>query len=84
MNLKEFDLVEVNGNSFIILNVIESNSNRYLYLVNKDKEDDLAIVKVIEENGKVEFIAIDNDEEFELVLKKLVIANKEEIKKFYE
>lgn len=78
MNYERFDIIEFDGGSYIILNVVTYKNCTYLYLINNDEaKDDVSVVKVIINNDVAEYVSIDNDEEFEYVIGRLLLDNKE-------
>lgn len=78
MNYERFDVIEFNGGSYIILNVVTYKNNTYLYLINNDEnKDDVSVVKVIINNDVAEYVPIDNDEEFEYVIGRLLLDSKD-------
>ncbi len=78
MNYERFDIIEFDGGSYIILNVVTYKNSTYLYLINNDEnKDDVSVVKVIVNNDVAEYVPIDNDEEFEYVIGRLLLDNKE-------
>ena len=78
MNYERFDIIEFDGGSYIVLNVVTYKNCTYLYLINNDEsKDDVSVVKVIVNSGVAEYVPIDNDEEFEYVIGRLLLDNKE-------
>lgn len=85
MNYERFDVVELDGGEYIILNIITYKDNTYLYLINNDEnKDDVLVVKVVENDGVVEYVSIENDTEFEYVINKLMVNNKDILEEYVE
>jgi len=57
-----------NGKDYLIVEALEVNNNRYLFLVNEDDEQDSCIRKVITENNEEYLIKLDDKEEYENVM----------------
>ncbi len=85
MDYERFDVVELDGGEYIILNIITYKDNTYLYLINNDEnKDDVLVVKVVENDGVVEYVSIENDTEFEYVINKLMVNNKDILEEYVE
>lgn len=77
MDFEKFDVVEVNGRNFIVLNIINYNNNTYLYLINEDdNNDDCTIVRLNKNNNTYIFEKV-NEEELKIVMEKLLIEYKD-------
>ena len=58
-----------NGVSYVVVDKIEHNGSFYIYLANKNNEEDIAIRKEIIENGEEHYlVGLNNDEEFNTAL----------------
>lgn len=57
-----------NGHDYMIVDAIEINNDKYLFLANEDNDIDMCIRKVILKDGKDYLIKLDNDEEFDEVM----------------
>ena len=76
MDFEKFDVVEVNGRNFIVLNIINYNNNAYLYLINEDdNNDDCTIVRLNKNNNTYIFEKV-NEEELKIVMEKLLVEYK--------
>ena len=83
MEIKVSDIVIFENSEYLVLDVININSNTYLYLINNDPFDnDMALVKTKKVNDLIEFDSIKDNEEFNTVLSKLVIDYKDELLAF--
>lgn len=79
------DIIRFKNGNYLILDIINTNESKYLYLINNDDyQNDVAITKVIEEGGVVEYTPVDDNEEFNYVLNKLFLNIKDDIFKFVE
>lgn len=79
------DIIRFKNGNYLILDIINTNGNKYLYLINNDDYlNDVAITKVIENGGVVEYTPIDDNDEFNYVLNKLFLNIKDDIFKFVE
>lgn len=79
------DIIKFKNGNYLILDIINTNGNKYLYLINNDDYlNDVAITKVIENGGVVEYTPIDDNDEFNYVLNKLFLNIKDDIFKFVE
>lgn len=79
------DIIRFKNGNYLILDIINTNNSKYLYLINNDDYlNDVAITKVIESGGVVEYTPIDDNEEFNYVLNKLFLNIKDDIFKFVE
>lgn len=77
MDFEKFDVVEVNGRNFIVLNIINYNNNTYLYLINEDdNNDDCTIVRLNKNNNTYIFEKV-NEEELKIVMEKLLVEYKD-------
>jgi len=56
------------GIDYVIVDAIQTESNKYLFLANKTDETDVCIRKIIQKDNKEYLIKLDNDDEFEEVL----------------
>ena len=80
MEIKVSDIVIFENSEYLVLDVININSNTYLYLINNDPFDnDIALVKTKKVNDLIEFDSIKDNEEFNIVLSNLVIDYKDEL-----
>ena len=73
MNIEIDDIISINGKDYLVLDIIRSNDNTYLYMINNSEfQDDVSIVKVLE-NGELDYI---NDEnEFDYVINRIFLDN---------
>ena len=79
------DIIKFKNGNYLILDIINTNGNKYLYLINNDDYlNDVAITKVIENGGVVEYTPVDDNDEFNYVLNKLFLNIKDDIFKFVE
>lgn len=79
------DIIRFKNGNYLILDIINTNGNKYLYLINNDDYlNDVAITKVIENGGVVEYTPVDDNDEFNYVLNKLFLNIKDDIFKFVE
>ena len=79
------DIIRFKNGNYLILDIINNNGNKYLYLINNDDYlNDVAITKVIENGGVVEYTPVDDNDEFNYVLNKLFLNIKDDIFKFVE
>ena len=79
------DIIRFKNGNYLILYIINTNGNKYLYLINNDDYlNDVAITKVIENGGVVEYTPVDDNDEFNYVLNKLFLNIKDDIFKFVE
>ena len=79
------DIIRFKNGNYLILAIINTNGNKYLYLINNDDYlNDVAITKVIENGGVVEYTPVDDNDEFNYVLNKLFLNIKDDIFKFVE
>lgn len=75
---KKYDILEFGKELYIILNVVNYNNNKYLYLINNDDyKNDTSIVKAVENDGVIEYIHIDDDKEFDHVVSLLLENSKD-------
>ena len=56
------------GIDYVIIDAIQNESNKYLFLANKNDETDVCIRKIISKENKEYLIKLDDDDEFEEVL----------------
>lgn len=64
-----------NGLDYIIIDAIQNENNKYLFLVNKNNEDDLCIRKIYIKDNEEFLVKLDNDEEFEEALELYNLKN---------
>lgn len=57
-----------NGIEYIIVDEVNYNDNKYIYLTNINDEEDFCIRKSIIVNNEEMYIGLDNDDEFNLAL----------------
>lgn len=57
-----------NGNDYIIIDTIEYNNSKYLFLSNKEDENDMCVRKVILKEEKEYLIKLESENELEEVL----------------
>lgn len=57
-----------NEKDYIIIDTIEFNSNKYLFLSNKEDENDMCVRKIILKENKEYLIKLDSENELEEVL----------------
>lgn len=66
--------VEVNvikledGIDYVIIDAIQNENNKYLFLANKNDELDVCIRKIILKDDKEYLVKLDSDEEFEDIM----------------
>lgn len=53
------------GITYVIVDEIEFDNKKYIYLVNENDEKDFCIRKSISENGEEFFVGLETDEEFD-------------------
>lgn len=63
------------GITYIIVDEIEINNNKYVYLTNENNEKDFCIRKSILENDEEIFIGLDDEDEFNKALLYFVKKN---------
>lgn len=56
------------GIDYVIVDAIQTEENKYLFLANKLDETDVCIRKIIKKDTKEYLIKLDNDDEFEDIL----------------
>lgn len=67
--MEEINTVILEDNiRYIILDKIEKNNNKYIYLSNIDTPEDFCIRKMVKENNQEMLLGLDNKNEFELAL----------------
>lgn len=65
----ELNVIKLENNEeYVIVDAIQNEDNKYLFLANKDNEEDICIRKVIIKDGQEFLIKLDNDDEFDEVL----------------
>lgn len=75
----EVNVIKLENNlEYIIVDTIENNSNKYLFLSNKDDSNDACIRKVIEKDGKEFLRKLETEEELEDVI--VLFSQKHEMK----
>lgn len=57
-----------NGFEYIIIDTIEVNNNKYLFLSNKQDENDMCVRKIIIKEEKEYLVKLDTENELEEVL----------------
>lgn len=73
----EFNIIKLENNEeYVIVDAIQNENNKYLFLANKDNEEDICIRKVIENDGQEFLIKLDDEEEFEETLELFNIKHK--------
>ncbi len=83
-NYKANNIIEFENGNYMVLDIINSFDNTYLFLINENEyENDTAIVKVKHENN-YNYLYIENDEEFNYVLNKLFLNFKDEIYEMWD
>ena len=85
MEFKKYDILKFKNGEYLVLDIIDYNNNKYLYLINNNEYlNDTSITKVIDNNGVIEYIEIENNDEFNIILNKLFINAKKGILKLFE
>lgn len=75
--MKELDTIKLeDGLTYAIVETIEKDDNKYVYLANINDEKDFCIRKIILENNEEILIGLENDDEFKKAL--LYLQNKYE------
>lgn len=65
----ELNVIKLENNEeYVIVDAIQNEDNKYLFLANKDNEEDICIRKVIIKDGQEFLRKLDNDDEFDEVL----------------
>lgn len=59
-----------NENEYIIIDTIEFNNNKYLFLSNKEDETDMCVRKVLIKEEKEYLVKLDSENELEEILNK--------------
>lgn len=67
------------GIEYAVIDEIEHNDKRYIYLVNINDYKDFCIRKIIIENNEQFIVGLDDDKEFDLALMLFTKNHKEEI-----
>lgn len=66
---KEIKTVTLEDNiTYAIIDVIENNQQRYVYLTNIDDDTDFCIRKLVKEDNEELLIGLNNEEEFKTAL----------------
>lgn len=85
MNIKVNDVLELDNDSYKVIDVINHNDNFYLFLINNDEfQNDTSIVKVIKNEKNIELKHIEDDKEFEVILKKIYLNHKRDILSYFD
>lgn len=67
--MKELDTIKLeDGLIYVIVETIEIDNNKYVYLTNIEDEKDFCIRKIIIENNEEILIGLDSEEEFNKAL----------------
>lgn len=68
--MEEIRVIKLEDNiEYGIIDEIEINNQKYIYLTNIDDSTDFCIRKMIIENGKELLIGLNNEKEFDLALR---------------
>lgn len=63
------DVITLENNlNYLVVDTLLNENNKYLVLVNKDDEQDIAIRKVIKKEDREYLIKLDTEDEFEEVM----------------
>ena len=65
------------GIEYLVIDKIENSGSYYVYLMNKDDEDDICVRKEILEGEKCYLVGLDNKEEADKALYLYIQKNKE-------
>ena len=85
MEFKKYDILKFKNGEYLVLDIIDYNNNKYLYLINNNEYlNDTSITKVIDNSGVIEYKEIENNDEFNIILNKLFINAKKGILKLFE
>lgn len=77
MNFEKFDIMEFEDNKrYVVIDIVDFNNNKYLYLANENESSDYRIVKEVLINGETMYNQI-YDEEFLNVAKIISDTNKD-------
>jgi len=79
---KIFDVITLeDGIEYAIIEEIEANNNKYVYLSNVNDSEDFCIRKVIIEGNEEVLIGLEDEDEFDLALMLFAKNHKEELEK---
>lgn len=67
-----------NEKEYIIIDAIETDNDKYLYMANEEDELDMCLRKIIKKDGKDYLVELDSEEEFEEVVTMFFEKNKGE------
>lgn len=72
------DVVTLEDNlSYLIIDTIMYEDNKYLVMVNKDDNQDIVIRKVIYKEGREFLVKLDSEDEFEIIMSLFYDKHKE-------
>ena len=65
----EVDMLTLENNKeYMIVETLLNEGNKYLFLVNKDDNEDIVVRKVIQKEDGEYIVKLDNDDEFEEIM----------------
>lgn len=75
------EVININGKKYMEVDKIDNNGNSYVYLSNKEDENDFCIKKIVAREGKIFYEGLKNEDEFDLAMMYFIKKHQNFIKK---